>query len=120
MATILIVDDAAVIRNVIKVLLDGSEHQVVAEASNGKEAFDLYALHRPDVVTLDIRMRGQDGIETLRHLLSRFPEARVIMISAHAEKDILLDAMKSGAKYYLLKPVSRAKLLEAIAMVLGQ
>ena len=117
MARILIVDDAIIIRNVIKVLLDGSEHQVVAEASNGKEAFELYAKHRPDIVTLDIRMKGQDGIETLKLLLAKFPEAKVIMISSHAEKDILLEAMKSGAKYYLLKPVSRDKLLEALAMI---
>lgn len=120
MAGILIVDDVAMIRNVIKVLLEGSDHEVVAEASNGQEAYDLYAAHRPDIVTLDIRMRGQDGIDTLKQLLFEFPEANVIMISTHAEKDILLEAVKNGAKYYLIKPVSRNKLLETIDLVLRQ
>jgi two-component system, chemotaxis family, chemotaxis protein CheY len=120
MASVLIVDDAEIIRNVIKVLLDGSEHHVVAEASTGQKALELYAKLRPDIVTLDIRMRDMDGIDTLKQLLGNFPEARVIMISSHAEKEILMEAIKAGAKYYLLKPVPRSKLMQAIDIVLTQ
>ncbi len=118
MASVLIVDDAEVIRNVLKVLLSGSEHEVVAEAGSGRQALELYAKFRPDVVTMDIRMRDQDGIETLKQLLAKFPEAKVIMVSSHAEKDILLEAVKAGARHYLLKPVPKTRLLQVIAQVL--
>lgn len=126
MARILVVDDAPIIRNMIRVLLVDGGHEVAAEAASGQEALEQYKMHRPDLVTLDINMpvgKGEHqrgGILTLKKLVADYPDARVIMISSHADKDILVETIKSGAKNYLLKPIAQDKLLAAIKKALGE
>lgn len=125
MAKILVVDDASIIRDMIKLLLMDGGHEVVAEAGSGQEAFELYKKHQPDLVTMDINMpvggneRERGGILTLKKILSEFPLAKVVMVSSHADKETLLESVKAGAKHYLLKPISQDKLLAAVEKVLG-
>lgn len=124
MARILVVDDASIIRSMVKLLLIDGGHEVVGEAASGQEALSAYKEFMPDLVTMDINMpigtttQDKGGILTLKKLLSEFPNAMVIMISSHADKAILLESIKAGAKYYLLKPVTQEKLLEAVDKVL--
>lgn len=125
MAKILVVDDASIIRNMIKLLLMDGGHEVVAEAGSGQEAYELYKKHLPDLVTMDINMpvgeseQERGGILTLKKILSEFPQAKVIMVSSHADKEILLESVKAGARHYLLKPISQDKLLAAVEKVLS-
>ncbi|MNI19932.1 Chemotaxis protein CheY [compost metagenome] len=117
MAKILIVDDSAVMRRNIRIILERGGHEVVAEASDGREVLATYINHKPDLVTMDISMGNMDGIEALQILLKSFPQARVLMISALGQKQQVLEAIKSGAKSYLVKPFESAKLLEVVNKV---
>ncbi|WP_158269752.1 response regulator [Desulfonatronum sp. SC1] len=102
MAKILVVDDASIIRNMMELLLKDGGHEVLAEAGSGQEAFELYKKHQPDLVTMDINMsmgeseQKRGGILTLKKILSEFPQAKAIMVSSHANKEILLESIKPG------------------------
>ncbi|MCR8634136.1 MULTISPECIES: response regulator [Paenibacillus] len=118
MATIMIVDDSAVMRKNIKVILERGGHEIVAEASDGREVLTRYINHRPDLVTMDISMVNVDGIEALQTLIRSFPTAKVVMISALGQKQQVLEAIKSGAKSYIVKPFEAEKMLQIIGKVL--
>jgi two-component system chemotaxis response regulator CheY len=119
-ATIMIVDDSTVMRRNIRTLLERAGHKVVAEATDGREVLASYINHKPDLVTMDINMINMDGIEALQILLKSFPQAKVVMISAAGQKQQVLDAIKAGAKSYVVKPFQADKLLEIIEKVLGK
>ncbi len=119
MARILIVDDSSVMRKNIKNFVEAGGHEVVAEAADGREVLACYINYRPDVVTLDISMPIVDGISALKILLKSFPQAKVIMVSALGQKQNVLEAIKLGAKSYLVKPVERDKVIEIIGKVLA-
>ena len=111
---VLIVDDEPPARNRLRrLLVDTTEHDVVGEASNGREALDLAASLQPDIVLLDIRMPGMDGIETAHHLNSADPPPAVIFTSAYDEYAI--DAFETNAVGYLLKPVRQMRLERALS-----
>lgn len=119
---VLIVDDEAPARERLRQLVeDNGEHDVVGEAANGQEAIDLATLHKPDVVLLDIRMPGVDGIETARHMNSMETPPAVVFTTAFDEYAI--DAFDARAIGYVLKPVRRERLeraLEHAAHITGQ
>ena len=106
MATILVVDDSGVMRKKLTMLFTEAGHSVVAEAQSGFEAIKAYARHKPDLVTMDIMMPGMTGIEAVKKIIPAFPDARILMISSLAQKDMIMDALKSGAKNFLVKPFS--------------
>lgn len=118
MAKIMIVDDSAVMRKNIRSALERAGHEIIAEASDGREVLPIYINHKPDLVTLDISMTSVDGIEALQILLKSFPAAKVVMISAMGHKQQVLEAIKHGAKSYIVKPFEGPKLAEIVEKVL--
>lgn len=119
MGKILIVDDSAIMRKNIRTVVERGGHEVIAEASDGREVLTQYINHKPDLVTMDINMKSMDGIDALKVLIKTFPNAKVIMISAQGQKVQVLEAIKLGAKSYLVKPFEPDKLLEVIQKVLA-
>jgi two-component system chemotaxis response regulator CheY len=105
-------------RNLRKILTEAG-FEVVAEAANGAAACEEYGKHHPDLVTMDINMPVMDGIESVKRILVDFPEARIVMISAHNEQSLVYQAIKLGAKNYIVKPVSSEKVLAVVSKVLG-
>ena len=116
---VLIVDDAAFMRMMIKDILEKNGFQVVCEANNGIKAVELYKKERPDVVTMDITMPDMDGIEAVKAIRAFDPAAKVIMCSAMGQQTMVMDAIRSGAKDFIVKPFQPDRVLEAIRKVLG-
>lgn len=119
MARVLIVDDSVAMRRNLRTLVSRLGHRVVGEASNGEEALVEFMYHKPDLVTMDITMPVMDGITSVKNIVEKFPNAKIIMISAHGQEKLVYDAVRSGAKHYLLKPIKIEKLNEVIDMVMG-
>jgi two-component system, chemotaxis family, chemotaxis protein CheY len=113
MRTGMIVDDAAVMRIRLRDLLE-TRYKVVAEAANGREALDLYESYRPDFVTLDITMPQLNGIEALELIMRAFPEAKVVIVSAVGQKQMVFQAIGKGAKDFIIKPFESQRVLLAI------
>jgi len=116
---VLIVDDAAFMRMMIKDILEKNGYDVVGEASNGLVAVDLYKKEKPDVVTMDITMPDMDGIEAVKQIRTFDPNAKIIMCSAMGQQSMVMDAIKSGAKDFIVKPFQADRVLEAIKKVIG-
>lgn len=119
MARILIVDDAAFMRMMIKDILEKNGFQVVGEANNGLKAVELYKKERPDVVTMDITMPDMDGIEAVKAIKAFDPAAKIIMCSAMGQQTMVMDAIKAGARDFIVKPFQPDRVLEAIKKVIG-
>ena len=119
MASILIVDDAAFMRMMIKDILSKNNYQIAGEAANGIEAIERYKELKPDLVTMDITMPEKDGIEALKEIKKIDPNAKVIMCSAMGQQSMVIDAIQSGAKDFIVKPFQADRVLEAIKKVLG-
>ena len=113
--TILIVDDAAFMRMMIKDILSKNGYDVLGEAQTGKEAVELYQKLKPDLVTMDITMPDMDGIKATAGILNEFPDARIVMVTSHGQEKMVLDALAAGACGYILKPIRIEKLKETIA-----
>ncbi len=113
MAKILVVDDAMFMRSRLRGLLEGAGHTVV-EAANGKEAVDTYSQERPELVLMDVTMPEMDGLEALKRIRQGTPGAKVIMCSALGQQSIVLEAIKAGAKDFIVKPFRPEKVLEAV------
>jgi YesN/AraC family two-component response regulator len=119
MPDLLVVDDTPIIRSTIAQLVR-RESTVVAhvfEAANGVEAVELARRERPEIVLMDIRMPGLDGLEASAVIRAELPATRILILSAYDEFPYVKEALKLGAVDYLLKPIRPAKLLEAIAQV---
>ena len=119
MAKILIVDDAAFMRMMIKDILTKNGYEVVAEAANGVEAVELYKSHQPDLVTMDITMPEMDGIEAVKQIKAVNPAAKVIMCSAMGQHSMVMDAIKAGANDFIVKPFQADRVLEAVKKIVG-
>ena len=119
MAKILIVDDAAIMRMMIKDILTKNGYEVVAEAANGVEAVELYKSHQPDLVTMDITMPEMDGIEAVKQIKAVNPAAKVIMCSAMGQQSMVMDAIKAGANDFIVKPFQADRVLEAVKKIVG-
>ncbi|MFU0823703.1 response regulator [Clostridium sp.] len=119
MARVLIVDDAAFMRMMIKDILEKNGYEVVGEASNGIKAVELYKSERPDVVTMDITMPDMDGIEAVKAIKAFDPSAKIIMCSAMGQQTMVMDAIRSGARDFIVKPFQADRVLEAIRKAIG-
>lgn len=119
MTKVLIVDDAAFMRMMIKNILIKNGFEVIGEASNGIKAIELYKEQKPDVVTMDITMPEMDGIEAVKGIKSYDPAAKIIMCSAMGQQSMVMDAIKAGAKDFIVKPFQADKVLEAINKAIG-
>ncbi len=100
----LVVDDSLLIRRVLGDLLRKLDLEIV-EAGTAKEAVEMYQKHKPAVVTLDIVMPGENGIWALQKIMSMDPNAKVVMVSALSEKQLIIDSLRLGAKDFIVKPV---------------
>jgi len=116
-SSVMIVDDADVIRLVLRDLLTENGFQVVGECANGLEAVSKYKELKPDVVTLDITMPEQDGLWALEHILADDPSAKVVMVTAVDERNALIKAIRLGARDYIVKPFEEERVLSAIKKV---
>lgn len=109
----IIVDDAAIMRIRLREILE-PEFQIVAEANDGDEALVHYAAYRPDFVTLDITMPHLNGIEVLKKILGKHPEAKIVIVSAVGQKQIVFEAIALGARDFIIKPFERDRVLKAV------
>ena len=115
---LMIVDDHEVVRMGLKAALEvEDDFSVVAEAGNGRDAIDRARAHRPDIVLMDVRMDGIDGIEACREIRNELPDTKVLMLTSFAEEETVVAAVLAGAAGYVLKNVARARLLEALRSV---
>lgn len=118
MPTILIVDDAAFMRMRCAKLLKDNGFDVI-EAGNGVEAVQKYTEARPDAVLLDVTMPEMDGLEALRRIKSVDPNARVAMVTAMGQQAIVMEALKAGARDFVLKPFQPDRILGAVRKILS-
>jgi len=116
---VLIVDDAVVMRMMIKGILAKSGFDVVGEAQNGVEAVEKYLELQPDVVTMDVVMPEMDGIAAVKHILSRDPSARIVMCTSMGQQALVVEAIQAGAKSFITKPFQPPKIVETLNKVLA-
>src|SRR5215470_1973228 len=115
---ILIVDDHPLLREGVVSLVEKQiDMLIVAEASNGKEALQLFQQHIPDITLMDLRLPGMDGVDAMAAILAEFPDAKIIVLTTFSGDVQILRALKAGARGYLLKDLLRRELLEAIRTV---
>lgn len=115
---LLVVDDHAVVRGGLVALLGTvDDMNVVAEASDGREAFEKYSLHQPDVTLMDLRLRTVGGVEAIQLIRAKWPAARVIVLTTFDGDEDIYKAIQAGAKAYLLKGMSVEELISAIRAV---
>lgn len=114
MAKILIVDDAEFLRVRISRML-ANEGYEIAEAENGAEAVSAYKDDKPDMVLMDITMPEMDGLAALREIQNIDPEAKIVMLTALGQESVVLEAIKAGAKDFIVKPFEHARVMSAIS-----
>lgn len=119
MAKVLVVDDAAFMRMVIKDILTKGGHEVVGEAENGKVAVFKYQELHPDIVTMDITMPEMDGIEAVRQIKKHNGTAKIVMCSAMGQQGMVVEAIQAGAKDFVVKPFQSDRVLEALQKALA-
>jgi DNA-binding NarL/FixJ family response regulator len=118
--TCLIVDDHEVVREGLRLSLSRASHiRVIGEASDGESAVALTERRRPDVVIMDVRMPGMDGLEATKLISEKVPETAVLIFTAYSERSLLSRGLESGAKGYILKEAPHQTLLRAIEKVAG-
>ena len=119
MAKILLVDDAAFMRKVIKDTLTKSGYTDIYEAKDGVEAVDQYNSLKPDLVIMDITMPNMDGLEALKAIRGSDPNANVVMCSAMGQETMVIDAVRSGAKDFIVKPFKAERVLKTVNSIVG-
>ena len=116
---ILLVDDHEVVRIGLRSLLEKHPHfDVVAEAGTAKEALEKTRSYKPDVVVMDIRLKGGSGIEATQTIVNEYPDIKVIMLTSYAEDEMLFSAIRAGAAGYVLKQIGGDDLVRAILHIL--
>lgn len=116
---ILIVDDAAFMRMMIRDILTKNGFEVVGEAQDGNQAIEKFKEVRPDLITMDITMPEMDGIAALKEIKKIDPSAKVIMCSAMGQQAMVIDAIQAGAKDFIVKPFQTDRVIDAINKTLG-
>ena len=117
--SILICDDAAFMRMMIKDILTKNGYEIAAEAENGAIAVEKYTEAKPDLVLMDITMPDMDGIQALKKIKEIDANANVIMCSAMGQQAMVIEAIQSGAKDFIVKPFQAERVLEAVKKVVG-
>ena len=116
---VLIVDDAAFMRMMLKDILTKNGYEVVGEAENGAKAVEKYKEVTPDLVTMDITMPEMDGISALKNIRSIDSNAKVVMCSAMGQQSMVIEAIQAGARDFIVKPFQADRVLEAVKKVIG-
>lgn len=116
---VLITDDTAFMRMSLRNILEKNGYEIVGEAEDGVQAVDKYQEVTPDLVTMDITMPNMDGLTAIKKILEKDPEAKIIVVSAMGQKGLVIDALNSGAKDFIVKPFQPDRILEAVQKVAG-
>ncbi len=116
---ILICDDAAFMRMMIKDILTKNGYNIAGEAENGQIAVDKYMEVKPDLVMMDITMPEKDGIQALKEIRAKDPGANIIMCSAMGQQAMVIESIQSGAKDFIVKPFQSDRVLEAVRKAVG-
>ena len=116
---ILICDDAAFMRMMIKDILTKNGYTIVGEAENGQKAVEKYNETKPDLVMMDITMPEMDGIQALKKIKATDPNAAIIMCSAMGQQAMVIESIQSGAKDFIVKPFQPDRVLEAVKKAIG-
>ncbi|MCX2739131.1 response regulator [Pontibacter anaerobius] len=120
MKRILIVDDSFYMRTMLKNMLTDAGYEIVGEAPNGQTALELARETKPDLITLDVILPDNTGLEVLKGIRAEQPEQKVIIVSAVGQEVIVNEAMENGAKSYIVKPFSEENVLEVVSKVLAE
>jgi two-component system chemotaxis response regulator CheY len=116
---ILLVDDAAFMRMLIKDTLTKNGYTAILEAADGEIAVQVYEAEKPDLVVMDITMPNKTGIEALSEIKGKYPEAKVIMCSAMGQEAMVVEAIKLGALDFIVKPFKPDRILQTVSKILG-
>ena len=116
---VMIVDDAAFMRMMLKDVLTKNGYEVVGEAENGQKALEKYRELTPDLVIMDITMPEVDGIQAVKLIKAEFPASNVIMCSAMGQQAMVIEAIQAGAKDFIVKPFQADRVVEAVKKALG-
>lgn len=116
---VLVVDDAAFMRMMIKDILSKNGYDVVGEAENGIKALEKFQELKPDLTTMDITMPEMDGITAVKEIKKIDPGAKVIMCSAMGQQAMVIEAIQSGARDFIVKPFQPDRVLEAVRKAVG-
>ena len=116
---ILVTDDAAFMRMMIKDILDKNGYQVAGEAENGQVALEKYKELKPDLVLMDITMPEVDGLTALKNIRATDSSAKVVMCSAMGQQNMVIDAIQSGAMDFIVKPFQPDRVIEAVKKAIG-
>ena len=117
--SVLVCDDAIFMRTMISDILSQAGFEIVGEAESGVQAVQQYRNLRPDLVTMDIVMPDMGGIDAVREICKEDPAARILMCSAMGQQALVVEAIQSGAKDFVVKPFQPSRVLEAVQRVLG-
>lgn len=118
MAKILVVDDAEFLRVRISKMLSSEGHDIL-EAENGVKAVETYQSTKPDMVLMDITMPEMDGLAALREIKKIDPAAKVVMLTALGQESVVLEAIKAGARDFVVKPFEKERVLNAVAKLIS-
>lgn len=114
---VLVVDDDPLTRKLIIQMLKSVGYEIAAEAENGLDAFTLYKAHKPDIVTMDVKMPVADGLQSLQKIVEFDKDAVVVMLTNENVKELVVKILKAGAADYIVKPITRELLLEKLRTV---
>ncbi|MFP6628091.1 MAG: response regulator [Myxococcota bacterium] len=117
-ARVLIADDASFMRQMIREIIEPDGFEVVGEATDGIEAAELYEQLRPDIVTMDIVMPKRSGIDAVKDIVERSPDACVVMCSALGQETLVMEALQAGARDFIVKPFRPDNVLDTLLKVL--
>ena len=120
MAKIMLVDDAAFMRMMLKNTLTKSGYTDFVEAQDGAEAVKKYEEEKPDLVIMDITMPNMDGLQALKKIKDDDPLAKVVMCTAMGQESMVVDAIKSGAKDFIVKPFNAERITQTVGNILGK
>lgn len=119
MAKIMLVDDAAFMRMMLKNTLSQAGYSDLVEAEDGVKAVETYTAEKPDLVFMDITMPNKDGLETLKEIKAMDPGATIVMCSAMGQETMVMESIKSGAKDFIVKPFKPERVLSTVKKILG-
>jgi len=117
--TVMIVEEHSFSRAVVRSIFEEMGWKVLAEVASGEEAVHKYSLFRPDLVMMDIHLRGMDGITATRKIVEIDREANIIMCTVVGQKEVVIRAVTAGAKHYMVKPLQKEKVEYMIENLLG-
>lgn len=118
--TFVVVDDAIFMRTLLKKMIEEvEEFTVIGEGCNGYDAIEQAKKHKPDIMTLDITMPDMDGIRAVKEVVKESPDTKIIMVSAMGQQSMVIEAIKLGAKDFVVKPFEKSRVIQAIRNVIS-